>query len=221
VKRWILLLLVLLTPGIAFAQNTSVSGTITDAGGQAWFNGTYTFTFRVSNDNPNANYKQNGAPFDKNTTISGVLDATGSLTAVPVPDNHTITPSGSSWTVQVCSAATFPCFSTSFVITGGSQNISSTVVPPAVSIQLVNPTSVNMKAYSDSEISSAVVGSTYYLGSYRNGRTGRSGRSSNSNAGQQWWRSTEPSRRRRLPNLREQRHRADQHELQRSSAKFI
>ena len=63
-KRWILLLLVLLTPGIAFAQNTSVSGTITDAGGQAWFNGTYTFTFRVSNDNPNANYKQNGAPFD-------------------------------------------------------------------------------------------------------------------------------------------------------------
>lgn len=152
-----------LIPGIVSAQTTSVSGTITDAGGVVWKNGTYSFTFTVSPQNPTANYLQNGVPFNKNTTISGSLDATGSLTGVAVPDNLTIAPSGNTWAVQVCPAATASngCFKIQLTITGASQSITGQVIPPAIVVNMANPPN-NPTAYFDNEILGARQGNFYY-----------------------------------------------------------
>lgn len=153
----------MLFPGIVAAQTTSVSGTITDLGGVVWKNGTYTFTFTPSPNNPNSNYFQNGVPFNKFTTISGSLDATGTLTSVAVPDNLTITPSGNTWATQVCPAATASngCFKIQLTITGASQSITPQVIPPAIVVNMANPPN-NPTAYFDNEILGARQGNIYY-----------------------------------------------------------
>ena len=162
--RWLLLVLGLLLAGVpALGQTTtSVSGTITDAGAQAWANGTITFTFRPSNSNPTGQYFQGGVQFNKNTTIGPLpLDNTGSFTAALVPSNNTITPSGSTFTTQVCPAATTPCFSQNLTITGATQNISSSIIPPAVNLNLAVPL-LGARAYTDSEVSGALPGTFYF-----------------------------------------------------------
>jgi hypothetical protein len=145
----------------AQAQNTLVSGTIKDATGQAFSGGTYRFDFYPSPINPNGPYFQNGTPFNVHASVSGNLDSTGSLTNVPVPDNSTITPSGSSWTVTLCPAATSKCFSTIVTITGASQSISS-IVPPPIVVSLNNPPPGGVSAYTDAEIVGAKLGSQYF-----------------------------------------------------------
>jgi hypothetical protein len=145
----------------ARAQNTLVSGTIKDATGQAFSGGTYRFDFYPSPINPSGPYFQNGAPFNVHASVSGNLDSTGSLTNVPVPDNSTITPSGSSWTVTLCPAATSKCFSTIVTITGASQSISS-IVPPPIVVSLNNPPPGGVSAYTDAEIVGAKLGSQYF-----------------------------------------------------------
>jgi hypothetical protein len=159
--RRLSILLVLLCFGApAFAQTTtSVSGTITDSGGQAWLRGQITFTFKPSPSNPSGQYFNGGAPFNTNTTITQALDNTGSFSGLSVPSNATISPSGSAWTVQTCSAATVAsgCFVTSLTISGASQNISSAVIPPAIQVSL----SGGNAAYSDAEIINPHQGSFY------------------------------------------------------------
>jgi hypothetical protein len=145
----------------AQAQNTLVSGTIKDATGQPFAGGTYQFDFYPSPINPSGPYFQNGAPFNVHASVSGNLDSTGSLTNVPVPDNSTITPSGSSWTVTLCPAATSKCFSTIVTITGASQSISS-IVPPPIVVSLNNPPPGGVSAYTDAEIVGAKLGSQYF-----------------------------------------------------------
>jgi hypothetical protein len=162
--RRLLLVLALLWGLPAFGQNTTVSGTITDSGGQSWNFGSVQFTFRPSDSNPTAQYFFNGAPFDKNTTIPtgpGALDAAGSFTGIVVPSNTSITPTGSTWTVKVCPAATTACFSKNLTITGATQNISGSVIPPPVHLDLGNPPP-GAAAYTDSEVFGAKPGSFYY-----------------------------------------------------------
>lgn len=160
-KRWLLLALMIAVPSLVAAQTTSVSGTITDSGGVVWKNGTYSFTFTPSPNNPTANYIQNGVPFNKFTTISGSLDNTGSLTSVAVPDNLTIVPSGNTWAVQICPAATASngCFKVPLTITGASQSITSAVTPPPIVVDVVNPGFY--AAYTDGEIVGGRQGSIY------------------------------------------------------------
>jgi hypothetical protein len=164
-RRLLLLVLALLASAIpARGQSTTVSGTITDAGGQAWFAGTVQFTFRPSNSNPTAQYFWNGAPFDKSTTIPQAplaLDGTGSFAGVSVPSNNFITPSGSTWTVQVCPASTTSCSSQNLTITGATQNISAQIIPPAVNLNLSVPL-LGARAYTDSEVSGALPGTLYF-----------------------------------------------------------
>jgi hypothetical protein len=145
----------------ARAQNTLVSGTIKDATGQAFAGGTYQFDFHPSPANPNGPYSQNGVPFNIRTSISGNLDSTGTLTNVPVPDNSTISPPGNQWSITLCPAATSACFSTILTISGASQSISS-IVPPAITVNLNNPPPGGVSAYSDSEIVGAKLGSQYF-----------------------------------------------------------
>jgi hypothetical protein len=160
-RHLVLVLCLLFCAGAAFAQNTTVSGTITDAGSQVWNNGTYNFAFQPAANNPSAQYYFNGAPFSRSTNFGGSLNSSGAF-SVGIPPNTSITPSGSTWAVQVCSAATSPCYTVSLTITGATQNISASVIPPAIAINLaVSPGSFTT-AYSDSEITSALVGSSYY-----------------------------------------------------------
>lgn len=158
-KLALLTFLTLLFVSGASAQNTAVSATITDGGGQAWLRGTYSFTFRPSPLNTQGPYFLAGAPFNINTTISGNLDNTGSFSGVVVPSNTSITPAGSLWTVQVCPAATVAngCYVINLTISGATQNISSAVIPPTVQVSL----SGGNAAYSDSEIIGAHQGSFY------------------------------------------------------------
>lgn len=163
-RRLLLVLGLLLCAIPARGQSTVVSGTITDAGAQAWASGTVQFTFRPSNSNPTAQYFWNGAPFDKNTTIPATplpLDGSGSFSGVSVPSNNFINPSGSTWTVQVCPAATTPCFSQNLTITGATANISAQIVPPAVNLNLTVPF-LGARAYTDSEVFGALPGTLYF-----------------------------------------------------------
>lgn len=153
---WFLLVLLSLA-GMAHAQSTVVSGQVTDGAGQSWNGGSFSFTFQPNPQFP-GNYTWSGGPLP--TTISGPLNGTGGY-SVSIPSNSAITPIGSSWVLMVCSQATSPCFTTTtFTITGTTQTIN--VTPPAIAISLTNPPSSPVRAYSDSEISSALIGSYYY-----------------------------------------------------------
>lgn len=159
-RRVLLIAIMLVSPLALRAQNTLVSGTISDSSSQAWKNGTYSFTFNPSPSNPFGPYFLNGAPFNISTTVSGSLDNTGALTSVPVPSNALISPAGSTYKVQVCPAAGVlanGCFVTTLTISGASQTITSSVVPPPLFVSLPTGSS----AYSDSEILGAKQGSFY------------------------------------------------------------
>jgi len=158
-KNLVLALTLLLSCVPLFAQSTTVSGTITDAGAQTWNSGTYTFTFVPNPQYPTLpQYTWTGGTLQ--TTISGNLSGTGTYSQ-SIPSNNAITPIGSSWTLQVCPLASSGCFTVPSVsITGGTQTLNAT--PPAILINLIGNTTSPIRAYSDSEISGALIGSTYY-----------------------------------------------------------
>jgi hypothetical protein len=158
-KRLLLCLALLLFGAIpAFAQSTTVSGTVTDAGAQSWNNGTFSFTFVPSAGTPFPSYTWTGGTL--NPTINGTLSASGTY-SVSIPSNTAITPGGSQWNVQFCPQATSQCFSVKNTsITGGTQTINAT--PPAILINL-NSTAPPVSAYSTTEVTGAVIGSQFYL----------------------------------------------------------
>jgi hypothetical protein len=160
----LLALLVLLCAIPAHGQSTTVSGTITDAGGQAWFAGTIQFLFRPAASNPTAQYMWNGAPFSSSSTFPQnplSLDGTGSFSGLSIPSNTAIAPAGSQWAVTVCSAATVPnCYTKLLTISGTTQNISSQVIPPSVVVNLTVPL-IGARAYTDAEVVGAAAGTSY------------------------------------------------------------
>lgn len=155
-----LLLLLLFAPALQ-AQTTNVSGTIVDAGAQAWKNGTYSLFFVPAPINPQGPYQWNGAPFNTSQVISGNLDGTGSFTGAMVPSNTAITPSGTKWIFQACPAATTSCNQVTLTITGATQSVTASITPPAIVLNLSNPLP-GAAAYSDSEIVGARQGSMYF-----------------------------------------------------------
>lgn len=138
-----------------WAQSTTVSGQVIDAGGQSWNNGTVTASF-VPNPLyvPQPQYVWTGGAL--NFTITGTLTGTGSY-SISVPSNSAITPVNSSWKFQFCPQATSPCFTTGNVtVTGATQTVNAT--PPAISIS----PGPGVLAYADAEILNPIIGSTYY-----------------------------------------------------------
>lgn len=160
-----LALCLLCLAGSAFSQtSTTVSATIMDTSGQSWNNGTYEFDFKVAPSNPSAQYFWGGTAFAVPHTIAGNLDGSGHF-SVAIPSNTNITPAQSTWTLQVCPIAkgNTPCFTQQgLTITGATQNISSSVIPPAISIDLAHPAYPFVVAYSNTEISTAPVGGLYW-----------------------------------------------------------
>lgn len=159
IKRIIILIALLACAVPSFAQTTSVSATaITDAAGVVWKNGTFNFQFVPSPVNPFGPYFQGGAPFNTSQVVAGSLDNAGSFTQA-VPDNKTITPAGSGWKFTVCPAATAPCSTFTFTITGASQVLS--VTPPAIVISMSSPPN-GAAAYTDGEVIGARQGQFYF-----------------------------------------------------------
>lgn len=140
------------------AQSTVVSGQITDASTQAWNNGTYTFTFVPSGNNPVGPYTWTGGTL--NQTITGSLSATGSY-SVSIPSNTAISPVNSVWSARFCPQASSTCFTVNnLTITGGTQTVNATPPTILISLQTAVPP---VLAYSTSEITGAVIGSQFYL----------------------------------------------------------
>lgn len=152
------LVLALLIISRMWAQSTTVSGQVTDAGSQSWNNGTFNFTFVPNPNQPAAVYTWTGGTLP--TNISGTLTSSGSY-SVSIPSNAAISPIGTSWSATFCPQATWQCYSTqNIVVQGATQTFN--VTPGAIQINLVNPPSSIMRAYSDSEIAAAVIASMYY-----------------------------------------------------------
>lgn len=155
-SRYLTIILLLFIAPLAFSQNTTVSGQVTDSGAQSWNSGTVTYKF---NPVPSYNgpYSLAGGAFNPVTTYSTTMNASGAYSALSVPTNTAITPSGSSWTVTVCPQATSPCYNTSVILNTGTQTVN--VTPPAIS---VTP-GANVSVYSTSEVAGAAIGSQVYL----------------------------------------------------------
>jgi hypothetical protein len=160
-RTFALALLALVLCPLALSQtSTTVSGTILDVpDGQAWFGGTFYFTFRVSPSSPTGPYFWGGAPFSINQTISGSLDGSAHY-SVSVPSNSSITPAGSSWDITVCPQATSPCFTQqSVIVTGATLTVSPT--PPSIRINMGSPPPVT-RAYTDTELVAGLLGQQYF-----------------------------------------------------------
>lgn len=148
-KALLISLALLLSAGAATAQNTTVSATVTDAGTQAWIAGTVTFQFVP------------GPGGATRAPILVALDGSGAFSHA-IPSNALISPANSKYIVTVCPKANpAPCFATApLTISGSSQSLTSTLVPPAVTVNA----SVNNQpsAYIDAEIAGPTIGFTYY-----------------------------------------------------------
>jgi hypothetical protein len=142
----------------AQAQSTTVSGTVTDQGSQAWFGGSYSFQLVPNPTFPNiGQYTWTGGALSQ--VISGALDGSGHYSQ-SIPSNSAILPPGSTWIVTFCPLATSSCSTTANTrVTGGTETINAT--PPAIAIAISSPGPFT-KAYSDTEIISAVVAAQYY-----------------------------------------------------------
>jgi hypothetical protein len=143
-RKWMLLLFMLMTPLVAGA--TAVTGTVTDAGSQAWANGTWAIqVVPPPGSGPQPALNQNG-------TLNGSGVFTATITAT-----SSLTPSGAKWQLTVCPQATAECYISFPVITGTTQSL--TVTPPAI---LVNVQSGPVLLYQDNEFANPTIGQFYY-----------------------------------------------------------
>lgn len=164
-RKIILAFLFMLVSAIgAFAQSTTVSGTVTDASSQAWANGKYSFTFQPNPQFPTGPYTWSGGTL--NNVISGTLDSSGAY-SVSIPSNSAITPAGSTWILQVTPDATSLSFSTArTTITGGTQTLNAT--PPTILISWSLPPGPAISAYTDAEIGGSLPKGAEYFNTTSN-----------------------------------------------------
>lgn len=113
--------------GVARAQYTVVSGTVTDPQGFHYANGTITAQLNPASSGP---WKLSGQPYGGMLPVT-VLDANGSFSA-RIGDNAQITPGSSQWQFTVCGFALTPpigtgnhCFTVLATVTGATQSLTS------------------------------------------------------------------------------------------------
>jgi hypothetical protein len=160
VRRWLLFALLFIAGPIYAQTTTNVTGSIVATDAQSWNNGTYQISFFPASSSPNGPYQWNGQPFNPQMFINGNLDGTGSFTQ-GVPSNTSITPSGSQWKFTVCPNATAPCYSKVLTVTGGTQSVTSSIIPPAIAINMANPPP-SIHTYLSSELFGQITGQSYW-----------------------------------------------------------
>jgi hypothetical protein len=142
---WKIFGLLLFAAAPAWAQFTTVSGTVQDANGIPYANGT--ITAKLTPATPGG-YRLSGQPYSGTLGLSS-LDSTGSFT-LSMADNTQITPAGSQWSFTVCSnpggippplGTGNQCFGNGtaialapITITGGTQSISAQLQAVAPSL---------------------------------------------------------------------------------------
>lgn len=150
--RLIFCSLFLLLTSLAFAtppSMTSVTATLTDSSPQVWQFAKWSADFQPPFGNPNAPH--NNGNLITVTHYEGVADVTGLFT-VSLDDNLVVTPSGSKWRFTLCPNATVAsCSVVSVVVTGASQNLSTTLSNALIVPVTVNAMPTVIRAYSDSE----------------------------------------------------------------------
>jgi hypothetical protein len=159
-KRLLVLLIVLVSVA-ASAQNTLVSGTVTDSDGTAWANGA--MQFYLINPSPQINPTCGGVLMttaQKSFTLP--TDGSGSITNQPVCSTASIVPATTQWLITICSNTSAPCQSlTPMRITGATFSLTATITAQIQAIRLA--ASATTRAYADVEILTPVPqGGTYY-----------------------------------------------------------
>ena len=122
-KKW-LALLPLFVASVLVAQNTTVTGTITDSDAQHWGFANYSFKLYNPNGGPIV-YTATGLPPANN--VSGRTAVDGSF-SISIATNGALSPQGTCWIMQIQPAASsgpqiLPCLTT----TGGTQSITTFV----------------------------------------------------------------------------------------------
>jgi hypothetical protein len=171
--------LVVLLAGSAFAQFTTVSGTVIDPNGLPYSNGTINATLIFSGGTP----MLNGVPYQPPTQAT-LLDLSGSF-KLQLADTSLLSPAGSKWLFTLCSSAgsVQPAFGKGSVcastagltISGVSQNISTQLNAVALPLTVnfgsmaLNPTSGTMPIRSGTSLAdspfSVASGVATYAGS--------------------------------------------------------
>lgn len=160
-KKTLLLLMLMLAAIPAFGQvsTTSVSGTISDANGQAFVSGTWSAVLIAASGGTGQPFVCNGITLSSaQVQQSGNLDSSGAFTATMV-SNSCISPSGSLWQFTFNPAATSAPYTQSVYIFGTTQSLTSTITPPAIT---VNNSAVFTIAYTDGEVFGYKEGSFYW-----------------------------------------------------------
>src|SRR3984885_1104310 len=152
----------MLLPLLGVAQTTTVTATVVDSDSTTWANGSWTLQFLPNPSYPSlAQYNINGVSLTPaQLKQTGVMNGSGVL-SITVPNSSSITPQGSSWSLNTCPLASAPCGSYSFSTVGGTQDI-STGVNATISAPRFNAIA-GAFGYADVEaILTVPVGGTYY-----------------------------------------------------------
>jgi hypothetical protein len=160
-RRLLLLAALMFAALPAFAQvsTTSVSGTISDANGQAFASGSWSAVLIAASGGTGQPFVCNGITLTSaQVQRSGSLDSSGAFTATMV-SNSCISPSGSLWQFTFVPASTSAPYTQSVFIFGSTQSLTSTITPPAI---VVNNSAVFTIAYTDAEVFGFKEGSFYW-----------------------------------------------------------
>jgi hypothetical protein len=154
-KKLVSILLFTMLCGVASAQTTNVTATVTDSDGVNWINAPFTATFVGSGPGQPS---INGQIFTQ--SYSGFTNSSGVLTINGMGDVGFIVPPNSSWKFTITPAVTGGhAYTVNVPVTGATMNISSQIASAIVAPRLSGGPSI--QAYADVEVS-AVPGNTYF-----------------------------------------------------------
>jgi hypothetical protein len=161
-KKFIILISLIITTLHVYAQTTTVSGTVVDSDSTVWTNGSWSVTFVPNPSIPNISvYNINGTPLSPSViNQSGALNGSGAF-SFSIYQNAFITPVGSSWKVSICPNAVTACGALGFTAVGSSMDISSSLTPliPPPRFHAISGTF----GYTDAEaILQLIPGNTYW-----------------------------------------------------------
>lgn len=161
-KKLSVVLFLVLAVSSCFAQNTTVSATITDSDSQTWNYGTWAISFVPGPSQPNpALYTVSGSPVSSAVLIqSGSLSSGGATGSIVVYNTADMAPSGSSWNIRICPLASQGCFNYNFTTSGSTLNLTTTLSALAAGPRFAAV--AGSYGYSDTEVNDPIVGSSYW-----------------------------------------------------------
>lgn len=160
-KKIFTLIASMLLSTACYAQNTTVTATVTDGDSVAWANATWTIDFVPGIQFPlQSQYTINGSALSNTTAHqSGSLNSSGAL-SVTVYDSSIVTPTGSGWRLNICPLTSGSCIVYQFSTAGGSQSISSNLTTLIGQPRFLCPQIC--RGYNTIEATGMVAGSIFY-----------------------------------------------------------